>query len=406
MHWPEGWRDAGALKLLEGTPIGGLIFSSTEGYASVMARAREVGITICSGERPPEGVEIVKGEWPGVRAAEGQADASGGPTGVPWIDSNGWLVRLVRARRPGHTVWVTADAPERNRVVPLARQSMAAADSAAHGGYWAVRLDRDMAAGLAAGKPELVAEWQQLMRVLLFFDSHREWHAWPVDAALAVVSRFAGSEEFMSREVLNLMARTDVSYSIVPCESLRAEALRGLRAVLYPDAQVPADGVRRTVRDFVAGGGLLIATPAWGKEADTAPASESHQRYEIRRLGKGRIALARKQPDDPYEIAQDAQVLVSHRYDRVHLFNGELLGNYCTVTPDGRGRLVHVMNYADVGEDPVTARVAGQFRSAKLWTPEAAEARRLEMIARGGGVEVRLPALALYGAIELEPQHV
>src|ERR1035438_9062822 len=41
---------------------------------------------------------------------------------------------------------------------------------------------------------------------------HGEWSAWPVDAVLSVVSSFSGDNEFFSHELLNLMARTNISY--------------------------------------------------------------------------------------------------------------------------------------------------------------------------------------------------
>ena len=36
--------------------------------------------------------------WPGVSLASGGGDASAGPTGVPWLDSNGWYIQMARAQ--------------------------------------------------------------------------------------------------------------------------------------------------------------------------------------------------------------------------------------------------------------------------------------------------------------------
>ncbi len=114
--------------------------------------------------------------------------------------------------------------------------------------------------------------------------------------------------------------------------------------------------------------------------------------------------MAHKQADDPYEMAQDAQILLSHRYDLVRIFNGFLLGAYCTVSPDGKRRMTHIVNYGGGADDddPATARIAGRFRSAKLWSFESAQARRLEMVVQKDGIEVPLPGLAVYGGVELE----
>jgi hypothetical protein len=409
MRWPAEWRDAGALDLLQGTPLGFLILPSTGGYRDVIERARGLDIAICDMDHPPSGVEMVKGEWPGIRMTPGHGDAASGPTGVPWIDSNGWLVRLSRAQKSGGTVWVAADPPKSNEIVPLSRHLVAVADGAAHGGRWVVTLDRDLAEGLLARKPAALNGWKKLTDAIAFFQAHSEWNAWPVDAVLAVVSSFSGDNEFFSRELLNLMARTNISYGIVETGGFRAAALNGLRAAIYPDTQPPAAEVRQALLGFVEQGGLLIVGPKWGaalgatRGSPLAGQAGGASRYEMRRFGNGRIAMARQQPDDPYEMAQDAQILLSHRYDRVRLFNGFMMGAYATASPDGKRRLTHIVNYGgNADDDPATARIAGRFRAAKLWSFESAQARQLQMFAQKEAMEVPLPGLAVYGGVELE----
>jgi hypothetical protein len=403
VRWPAEWRDPGALELVKDTPLGCLLFPSAEGFQNIIERARREGFTICEGASLPARVEMAKGEWPGVRMARGHGDASSGPTGAPWIDSNGWLVRLTRAQKPGCQVWIAADPPQSTEIKRLPQHLVAVADGAAHGGRWVISLDKGMAEGLAAGKPEFADHWKRMMGAPAFFEEHREWSAWPADAVLGIVSSFSGDNEFFSHEVLNLAARTDVSYSILEKGSLKPEALRGLRAVLYPDSDAPSAELRRTILDFVERGGLLIAGPQWGEAPGTRAKDDEHPRYAILRYGKGRIAMAHKDPDDPYQLAQDAQILVSHRYDLVRFFNGFALGSYFTWSPDRKRALVHAINYlGGAGGDPVTAHIAGRFRSAKLWSFAHAGAQPLEMAVRKEAVEVYLPRLPVYGGIELE----
>jgi hypothetical protein len=389
---------------LKDTPIGTLLLPAGAGYESIRERARQLGLTIADATKPPAGVQIVKGEWPGIRMTPGQGDASAGPTGAPWIDSNGWLIRLTRVLNPSCEVWVTADEPKANEVVPLSRHLISLADAAAHGGRWVMGIDQSWAGDLAARKPAALDGWKTLMSAAAFFEAHREWSDWRVDAVLTVVSSFSGGDEFFSRELLNLMARTNISYGIVKTAEFRPEELRGVRAVVYPDGAPAPAGVKRAVLDFVAQGGLLITGPKWGPVAGPPGGESPVPRYEIRRSGKGRIAMARTQPDDPYEVAQDAQILLSHRYDLVRFFNGFLLGSYSTVSRDGKRRMAHIVNYGGGADenDPATARIAGRCRSAKLWSLEKAEARPLEIAAQRGGVEVPLPGLAVYGGVELE----
>src|SRR4051794_24085631 len=94
---------------------------------------------------PGAGVTVVKGEWPGVRIARGNSAAAAGPTGVAWVDSNGWLARLTAARHPGDAIWI--DAAPRNGAYLTAM-----ADAAAHGARWYISL----------AEPPTPAAWQQI----------------------------------------------------------------------------------------------------------------------------------------------------------------------------------------------------------------------------------------------------
>ena len=118
-----------ALSWLEGTSINYLLMDGA-GLEGIRSRAKELGIAAGG---PPAGVAIVKGEWPGVQMPGGSGQGAG-PTGVPWVDSNGWSIRLAMARVPESTVWVEA-APKNGAY------RMAIADCAAHGGRWIITLD-------------------------------------------------------------------------------------------------------------------------------------------------------------------------------------------------------------------------------------------------------------------------
>lgn len=403
MRWPAEWRDPAALDLLQGTPFGCLVVPPGGGFEKIVQRARQSNLAVCEGNQAPPGIELAQGQWPGIRMAHGHGDASSGPTGAPWIDSNGWLARLARARKPDCSVWIEAEPLKSADIKRLPQHLVALADGAAHGGRWVLTLDHGMAEGLAAGKQDFLDGWKRLAAAADFFDQHREWTTWPANAVLGVVSDFSGDNEFFSHEVLNLTARTNVSYAILEKSGVKPDSLKGLRAVLYPDSDPPSTELRQTILGFVEGGGLLIAGPKWDRAPGTTSAGESNPRYAIMRFGKGRIAIAYKDPDDPYQVAQDAQILVSHRHDLVRFFNGFALGSYFTVSPDRKRALVHVINYTgSAGSEPVTAHIAGRYRSAKLWPLDAAETKRPEMVVQKDAVEVHLPRLPVYAGIELE----
>ena len=136
LRWPSRWNHASALSLLDDSPINCLVADPGALPESLVAQARQKGLTIADPAAPPAGVFITKGQWPGVQAL--QASTSAGPTGNPWVDSNGWNVRLESARHPGARVWVDA-IPK--GLVSADSHLLALADSAAYGGRWIISLD-------------------------------------------------------------------------------------------------------------------------------------------------------------------------------------------------------------------------------------------------------------------------
>ena len=93
MRWPAAWADPATLALLKGTGIDTLLIDNSDEFDSLRTRATQSGLKVVHPDAPPDGVRIVKGEWPGVRSGRGGGGVSAGPTGVAWVDSNGWAVR-------------------------------------------------------------------------------------------------------------------------------------------------------------------------------------------------------------------------------------------------------------------------------------------------------------------------
>jgi hypothetical protein len=112
MRWPGVWKDAALLDLLGDKGINCLIFETNENLDEVRTQARQRGLAVFNREALPSDVAVIKGTWPGVRlvrASRGGERFTAGPTGDPWVDSNGWRIRLEAARQPGRSVWLDAD---------------------------------------------------------------------------------------------------------------------------------------------------------------------------------------------------------------------------------------------------------------------------------------------------------
>jgi hypothetical protein len=361
MRWPDAWQDPALLDLLKGTAIDCLLISPSQELAAVRVRARNEGYEGAA----PSGVSIIQGEWPGVRM--GRGDAGAGPTGVPWVNSNGWAIRLAMALNPEVTVWVEAS-PAANTFVTADSYLIAIADSAAHGGRWIVSLDAALAASLAAGKREAQRPWKRILETTAFFAARKMWSSYTPVANIGVVSDFTGPNEFFSHELLNLLARAGAHAKPVP---IATASFQGLRAIIYPDAAPPSEVLRRQMETFVKSGGLVMTSE-------------------------------RRQPDDPYVWANDAVVMVSHRYDLVRFWNGGATGSFVATSPDRKQTVVHLLFYSMRGPDSATVRVAGRFRTAQAATVEHPAVENVEIQSQKDAMEVHLPPVSQYVALELE----
>lgn len=397
LRWPGAWKNASALALLNDTPFNCLVADKGAVPEPVAAQAKQKGLTVVDPAAPPAGVFITKGEWPGVQALQGDT-AAAGPTGNPWVDSNGWKIRLESARHPGALVWV--DASPKGSVPPNS-YPLVLADSAAYGGRWIISLDDQFAAAVAQGKADAVAAWKKIGAAARFFDDRKAWSAYAPEAVVGIVSDFAGDNEFMGGELLNLVARTNQQYRVLLKNKLSPASFANLKAVIYGDVTPPAAAVKTGILQFVQAGGLLITHPKWGLAPGMRAANQDNDRYIWRTSGKGRIAFAKAEFDDPWVIAQESILLVSHRYDLLRFWNGGSVGSYYTMAPDRKRALIHVLFYAGGDPEEAGVRVAGNYRSAKLWTLDGKTAG-IAPIPQKDAVELHLPAVAQYAAVELE----
>ena len=397
MRWPDRWKNASALTLLNDSPINCLVADPAI-PESVVAEAKQKGLTIVDPAANPPGVFITKGQWPGVQALQDKVGA--GPTGNPWVDSNGWSVRLESVRHPGDRVWVDA---RPKGLVSADSYALALADAAAYGGRWIISLDDRFAANVMVGKRDAVASWKKITTAAKFFEDRKAWAAYAPEAVVGIISDFAGDNEYMGGELLNLVARTNQQYRILLKNKLSPSSFARLKGVIYADATAPAPAVKNSIMAFVREGGLLITHPKWGLAPGLRAGTQDNERYWWRTSGKGRIAFAKSEFDDPWVIAQESALLISHRYDLLRFWNGGSVGSYFTMAPDRKRALVHILFYAGFGPEESGVRVAGNYRSAKLWTLDG-KSSSIDMIPQKDAVELHLPAVAQYAAAELELQ--
>ncbi|NWG12869.1 MAG: hypothetical protein HXY20_04955 [Acidobacteria bacterium] len=403
MRWPATWKDPATLALLKGTAVDCLLLEKGAGLGPIAARAQQEGLMVAEAGAPPPGVTVTDGEWPGVKlTASGTPDrVSAGPTGVPWVDANGWKIRLMAALHPGTDIWVEA-VPVAPRLFPES-YIIGVADAAAHGGRWIISLDERMAAGVAAGNPEALRAWKTLTGAAGFFSAHEEWLQYVPAAVVGIISDFGGQNETMSHEILNLVARTNQQYRIILKKGFSKACFQGLRAVIYADEDPPAPDLRKEALAFVRSGAMLITGPRWGELPGRPLAGVEHPRYELRAFGRGRLAVSRADLDDPYLIASDSMVLISHRHALVRFWNAGAVGSHLAVTPDRKRAVLQMVFYARLfGDNRPSVRIAGRYRQTRLWTLDQESPGAVETETQRNAVEAHLPPVTGYAAVELE----
>ncbi|HSB14913.1 MAG TPA: hypothetical protein VLE22_10675 [Bryobacteraceae bacterium] len=353
-------------------------------------RACAIVVLLCCAPAAWPEEEIAEGVAPRVRPLSASDTATATPTSEPWIDSNLWLVRSLtgHSRAP---VWLhfRVDGGSGDDY------ARAIADTAAAGGRWAVELDDGFQADLRSGQSEALAKWGRIVNYLRFFEDHRGWREFVPSGPLGIVYDPAGKYVDISNEYLNLIARRRIPYRVIHRADLGAGALGGLKAVLAIDASPPRTGERALMESFAEAGGLVVTGPGWGK----APAGG--EGYEVENSGKGRVAIYREDPPDPETVSRDMLTLIGRANTGIRLFNGPSVLCHVTTGEAGARLLVQLINYATLPAEAVSLRVDGEYKAARVLSPDAPPAELAVELA-GGRTQVSLPAFSVYAAVVFE----
>jgi hypothetical protein len=357
------------------------------------------------GERPSSPfVGDLEAVWPGVKlsqSADGDADALSGPTSAPWLDSNAWYVRLARTLLSPEAMWLVFEPPEVGRPAPAPAYVQAIADTEAFGARWLVSLDPHLRRGLSDGEAFAVETWRTIGRSLAFFRKHEAWAGHQPAGQIGVLSDYRGANEFLAFETLNLLARQSSLYQILEKGRALDTPLGDLDAVLYADEARPGADLVNKLYAFAESGGTLVTQPGW--EERGAPIEDTWTpRFRVSRHGRGRVAVAREPLADPQELAEDAQLLMSHRRDRVRVFNqGTGLWHYAT-SADGRSGVLHAFLFpTPFPLMPMTLWFRKPWAAARLFTIGSDDAAPTRRSAVEPGVEFHLPAASIYCATEV-----
>jgi hypothetical protein len=330
---------------------------------------------------------VANGVWPGVRALT-ESGARATSTSEPWIDSNTWVVRSLRAWSGSRPVWL--DYASQN---PSGGDYLRAiADAGAAGGRWIVSLDDALRAALFRREPDALARWRRITACVRFFEEHAEWRNYAPFGPLGIVQDSAGRDTAMSGENLNLIARRQIPYRVIERPDLTPSALENLTALLASDLAPPTPAERRILGAFVEKGGLLVTGRSWDPKAATG------EGYAMVRHGHGRVAVYSEDPPDAEALSKDMIELVGDRNLGVRLFNAPAVLGYAASPDNSKRVLLHLVNYATAPTEGLKVRIHGVFGRARLYSPEG-PARDLPLEKSEGITEVAIPRFSIYAAL-------
>jgi hypothetical protein len=410
MFWPAAWSGDQAARLLAASPVNCLIAEpAAEPQARKAAAAKGIEFLPLRWSAwsetdwsKPSPFAISDGVWPGAAASQNRQE--GGPTGAPWVDANGWIALLARALAPSDSdIWITSKPPEELRAIETNQYLLGLAEAHAYGVRRPVWLAPHHAAEALEGKGEGAAAWKSINALLAWLEPREPWRPYRPVSSLLVISDFAGANEYMAGEVLNLAARQHIAFTPVHTRHASAESFAGMRAALYVDPQPPPAPLAAALKSFVASGGLLIALKSTASAIGTAAKLDNtHPRFETYSSGKGRVAVSKQDFDDPWILARDAHLLMSRRWDSIRLFNAGSMLAFHAAAPAGRTSIVHLLNYTcRASANPVSLQIPSDVRAARLHVPVTSAPAAAAIMRRDGRNEIDIQPYAVYSALEL-----
>jgi hypothetical protein len=332
--------------------------------------------------------------WPGI---QGRNVSETGPTGNPWIDSNLWFVQLANVRSKRKPIWLQFDPPGKNAIVEEQAYVVALADTAAGGARWIVSLDDRLRAGLSRGDARSVASWKTIANTVGFFEQHKDWRELQAAGVMGVVSDWGQKNE--AGEYLNMLIRRVLPPTAIELKDATPAAFAGLKGILAMDPVAPSQDLRQKLMAFAQQGGFLFTSAEWGTAGLTQPGPQ-HPRFAVYRLGKGRIAVAKKSDVDQYVVTEDAHMLLSRTNDLVRLFNSTTSLCAYVESNDRKKGALHVINYSGTPGDEITTWVARPKAAARLCVPGAQPAP-IETTVVSNGTEYFLPAVGTFASVDI-----
>jgi hypothetical protein len=320
------------------------------------------------------------------------------PTAQPWIDSNVPLVRFEQGFHPEQVplytfAWDTSDPLQQKQGPTAAEYSLAIAEAGALHSDLILNVHENLQKGLSVNDTGAWTFWKKIKPYLEFASTVETPQP---EASIGIVTKDYDS----AYEPMNLMARHNIPFRVIPAGNLTAQVIAGLKMLLLFTA--PNTQAASAIADFASVGGTVVAAGLSGSYPwQTAPTSRVAEHSTSYAIGKGQVLELSEPVADPETFAQDVRRLMKGQDILVSLWNA--LTTIGVPYRDSRTgtTLLELVNYS--GESlRVQTRMKGLFHSIRLETPEHGCCRSLPAIQHDGFMEFVVPELQATARVHLE----
>ena len=320
------------------------------------------------------------------------------PTAQPWIDSNVPLVRFEQGFRPEQVplytfAWDSSNDLQQQQGPASEDYSLAIAEANALHANLILALPEELERGLVANNTAAWALWKKLIPYL---ETPSKSENLQPSANIGVVTTDYDS----AYEPMNLMARHNIPFRVLPLAKLSASNVAGLSMLLLfatPNAQLAT-----VTSDFASAGGTVVTVALPGPFPwQRAPATRIAEHTTSYAVGKGRVIDLSEPIADPETFAQDVRRLMDQDHVLLSLWNA--LTTIGIPYRDSRtgATVLELVNYS--GEPlRVQARVKGSFHAIRLETPERGCCQLIQPAIRDGFTEFVVPQLQVAARARLE----
>jgi hypothetical protein len=320
-------------------------------------------------------------------------------TEQPWLDSNLALVGFDRAFRPIQTPlidfqWELSDALQQQQGPSTEEYLLAVAEAGALHSDLILNLHPNLEKALVSGSDEGWAVWERVAKYVEFYLREGER---PVafQANVGVVT----DNYDTSYEAMNLMARHNIPFRVLPPGHLTPQGLQGLDLIVV-FAQ-PDEAAIRQVAGFADGGGVAILVSLRGSFPwQSSGARQVSGDSVIYTMGKGKVIELTEGIADLGTFSKDVRRLLGKEKLTISLWNASTIIAIPYQFPGTSAATVELVNYS-ADPMPVQVRIKGSYSVVRYETPEHGCCEVLTPTHQDGFTQFNVSWLRIGGRVHL-----